>query len=115
MRGRTSARLIVRQALVGSLLAWCGVGIAALCIHFFGGRSWPEAVHFAADAVILLTIGYGAVGLGGGNVVVPSRVFGRVSVEKRDRVTDNPGGLTPLGVALVILPQLVALAVVVTP
>lgn len=106
----TRLRVVVRHALVGSVLTWTATGITTLCIHFFVGRGWASALQVACWVMIVLSLAYGAVGLGGGVIALPTRVFRSFQSESRERVTDDPGGLTPLGLALFVVPQLFLVA-----
>lgn len=102
--------MIVRQVLAGSILTWVLNGLLMVCIHFFGDRPWGDALQVACWFVAIFVLFYGAVGLGGGIVAIPSQVFRMLATSHRDRVTDDPGGLTPLGLALFVIPQLIAVA-----
>ena len=104
------ARAIVTHLVVGSVVAWVLTGLLTACIHLFGDRGWGEALQLGCLFMTLLMLGYGAVGLGGGVVPIPSEVFRTFASERRTRVEDDPGALTPLGLALFVIPQLVLFA-----
>ena len=108
---RTRPKVFLSQIAFGSIVAWVIVGLLALCIHFFGDKAWSDACQAGIFFGIVLLLGYGAVGLGGGMMVIPPGVFRGGWVQRRERVTDKPGGLTPLGLALFVIPQLVLVAV----
>jgi hypothetical protein len=111
MASRTRPRILVRQVVVGSLATWSFTALLSVLIHFFGDKPWGEALQIATFFGIVLLLAYGAVGLGGGMMVIPPGVFRSGWVARRERVTDDPGGLTPLGLALFVVPQLALIAV----
>jgi hypothetical protein len=110
MPSRTRPGIVVAQVLTGSIVTWAVTGLLTASIHLFGDRPWASALQISTFFVIVLVLGYAAVGLGGGVVAIPSTVFRRMAVTRRDRVEDDPGGLTPLGLALFVIPQLVVAA-----
>jgi hypothetical protein len=105
--------VVAAQVAVGSAVTWIFDGLLTTSIHLFGGRPWASALQISTFFVILLVVGYAAVGIGGGVVAIPSAIFRRMAVSRRDRVDDNPGGLTPLGLALFVVPQLAIIATLV--
>jgi hypothetical protein len=111
MPSRTKPGVVVAQVLSGSAMTWLGVAALATSIHLFGDKQWRSALQISIFFVIVLVLGYAAVGLGSGTIVEPTAIFKRLFVSRRERVTDDPGGLTPLGLALFIMPQLVVVAV----
>lgn len=111
MAERTSPRVIAAQVANGSLFTWAITCLLAVCVHLLGDKPWGDAFQIGTFFAIVLLIAYGAVGLGGGMMTIPPGVFRGGWVARRERVTDNPGGLTPLGLALFVVPQLVVMAI----
>ena len=103
--------MIAAQVVTGSVGTWVVTGVFMVCVHFFGDKAWGSAFQIATFFSIVLLLAYGAVGLGGGMMVIPPGIFRGGWVARRERVTDDPGGLTPLGLALFVVPQLLLAAI----
>lgn len=111
MPSRTKPGVVMAQVITGSVITWVITGVLSASIHFLGDRQWRSSLQTGIFFVIVLMLGYAAVGLGSGTIVEPTAIFKRLFVSRRERVTDDPGGLTPLGLALLVIPQLVVVAV----
>ena len=130
-RGRISWRTVVVQVIVFSVLAWALAGVLALVIVATSERGFVDALRISASIVAVAIIAFGLVALQrgpilfgaphGGDVTRLIRPFGMISrssdsflrplrTHSREVRDEERNGLTALGVALVVAPQLFAVA-----
>lgn len=136
-RGRRAGirwRTVAVQVVGYSVLAWALAAVLGLAIAAWPDRSYLDGLRISAAIVAVAIIGFGLVGLQrgpvaaggwpGGDVTRLIRPFGMISrpsdsflrplrTRTRSVGEDEHNGLTALGVALVVAPQLIVLASVV--
>jgi hypothetical protein len=125
-RSTISWRTVATQAVGFSLVAWALTGLLALVFVAFSDRAFAESARISAAITTALVLAFGLVGtqrgpipLGLGGEPGLVRTLGPMSLPQdsmlrpfrtrsREVHETEHNGLTSLGIALVLVPQLVA-------